>query len=167
MERMIKAPKLATADVCDALGNAAQMVALPFCDFGLRLDFAGPIGTLKTIDDNSHVRTFLEEKGEGRVLVIDGAASMRTALVGGDLAALAAKNGWAGLIVNGCVRDRHELISEDIGIKALRACPRKSIKRDCGEMNVPISLGGVIIEPGFWAIAAADGVVITQDLPSL
>lgn len=167
MQRTIKVPKLATADVCDALGDAAQVVALPFRDFGLRLDFAGPVSTLKTIDDNTHVRTFLEEKGEGRVLIIDGAASMRTALVGGNLAALAAKNGWAGIIVNGCVRDQHELMGEDIGIKALAACPRKSVKRDQGDMNVPVSFGGVVIETGYWVIADADGVVVTKDLPSL
>ncbi len=166
-ERTKKLPKLATADVCDALGNAVEVIALPLRDFGMRLDFAGPISTLKTLDDNTHVRSLLEKKGEGRVLVIDGAASMRTALVGGNLAALAYQNGWAGIIVNGCVRDQHELINEDIGIKALGTCPRKSIKQEKGDVNVPVSFGNVMIEPGFWAIADGDGVVISRELPSL
>ncbi|UTW55158.1 ribonuclease E activity regulator RraA [Kordiimonas sp. SCSIO 12610] len=165
--RTAKIPKLATADVCDASGRAVDVIALPWRDYGKRLDFAGPVSTLKTIDDNTHVRTLLEEQGEGRVLIIDGAGSMRSALVGGNLAALASQNGWAGIIVNGCVRDIHELIDEDIGIKALATCPRKSIKNNQGDINIPISIGGVIVKPGFWIIADGDGVVVSPELPSL
>ena len=165
--RAEKTPKLATADVCDALGNAIDVIALPFRDYGRRLDFAGPVSTLKTRDDNTFVRSLLEEKGEGRVLVIDGGSSMRTALVGGNLAALASQNGWAGIIVNGCVRDQHELIREDIGIKALATCPRKSTKMETGEVNIPVSVAGTIIEPGFWVIADGDGVLVSKELPSL
>jgi regulator of ribonuclease activity A len=165
--RAEKLPKLATADVCDALGDAIDVIALPFRDYGRRLDFAGPVSTLKTLDDNTFVRSLLEEQGEGRVLVIDGGGSMRTALVGGNLAALAARNGWAGIIVNGCIRDQHELIKEDIGVKALATCPRKSTKMETGETNIPVSLAGTIIEPGFWVIADSDGVLISRELPSL
>jgi len=163
----IVTPKLATADVCDAIGRAVSVLPVDFQDFGGRVDFAGPAVTLRTLDDNTKVRALLEGKGEGRVLVVDGDASTRVALLGGNLAALAAKNGWAGVVIYGCVRDRHELIAEDVGIKALRSCPRKSEKLDRGDVNVEIAISGVPIHPGDWVIADADGVVIAKELPSL
>ncbi|TNE61734.1 MAG: ribonuclease E inhibitor RraA [Alphaproteobacteria bacterium] len=163
----ILAPALATADVCDALGKKVAVLPVDFLDFGGVSDFAGPAVTLQTLDDNTKVKALLETRGEGRVLVVDGNASQRVALVGGNLAALAAKNGWAGLVVYGRVRDRHELVREDIGIKALGSCPRKSEKLDRGDVNVEIAIGGVTIHPGDWVIADADGVVVSRELPSL
>lgn len=160
-------PKLATADVCDAKGRAVSVIPVDFKDYGGRVDFAGPATTLRTLDDNTKVRALLETKGEGRVLVVDGEGSRRSALLGGNLAALAAKNGWAGVVINGRVRDRHELLQEDVGIKALGACPRKSEKLDRGDVDVQIAIGGVTIHPGDWVIADADGVVIAKELPSL
>lgn len=162
----IPAPKLATADVCDAVGDAA-FVSVVFQDYGGRCDFAGPAVTVRTLDDNSKVKELLASAGEGRVLVVDGCGSRRAALMGGNLAMDAAKNGWAGVVINGCVRDRHELCREDVGIKALGTCPRKTDKLDRGEINVDIAIGGVAIHPGDWIIADADGVVVTHELPSL
>lgn len=163
----IVTPKLATADVCDAMGKAVSVLPVDFSDFGGTVDFAGPAVTLRTLDDNTKVRALLEGKGEGRVLVVDGDGSGRTALMGGNLAALAAKNGWAGVVIFGSVRDRHELASEDVGIKALGSCPRKSEKLDRGDVGVEIAISGVPIHPGDWIIADADGVVVAKELPSL
>lgn len=163
----IVTPKLATADVCDAKGKAVAVLPVDFRDFGGRVDFAGPAVTLRTLDDNTKVRALLESKGEGRVLVVDGDASNRVALLGGNLAAMAAKNGWAGVVIYGQVRDRHELVREDVGIKALGSCPRKSEKLDRGDIDVEIAISGVPIHPGDWVIADADGVVIARELPSL
>ncbi|MCJ9428397.1 ribonuclease E activity regulator RraA [Kordiimonas marina] len=163
----IVAPALATADVCDALGKKVAVLPVDFQDFGGVSDFAGPAVTLQTLDDNTKVRALLETEGEGRVLIVDGGASDRAALVGGNLAALAAGNGWAGLVVYGRVRDRHELSVEDVGIKALGSCPRKSEKLGRGDVNVEIAIGGVTIHPGDWIIADADGVVVSKELPSL
>ena len=161
------APAVATADVCDAMGTAAQVVPVPFRDFGGRRDFSGPAVSVKTVDDNSRVREQVNMAGHGRVLVVDGAASLRTSLLGGNLAAAAASNGWAGILINGCVRDQHELIAEDIGIKALASCPRKTEKQGIGDVDVPLTLGGICINSGDWITADADGVVVTREKPDI
>lgn len=167
MATKIPTPKLATADVCDAMGKDAQAIPARFQNYGGRLDFAGPAVTVRTLDDNSKVKALLATKGEGRVLVVDGGGSERTALMGGNLAVDAAKNGWAGAVIYGCVRDLHELCLEDVGIKALSSCPRKTEKLDRGEIDEEIAIAGVTIHPGDWIIADADGVVVTRELPSL
>lgn len=164
---LLPVPRLATADVCDAMGDAVQVVVLPFSDYGGRLDFAGPVATVRTLDDNSFVKSMLETPGEDRVLVVDGGGSLRSALVGGNLADLGVKNGWAGILVHGCVRDAHELIAADIGVKALGLYPKKSEKLGRGETGVAVTIGGVIIEPGMWLTADKDGVVVTKSIPSL
>ena len=160
-------PKLATADVCDAVGDAAAFLSARFYDYGARRDFAGPAVTVRTIDDNSKIKELLATAGEGRVLVVDGGGSDRAALMGGNLAKDAAKNGWAGVVIFGRVRDRHELIREDIGIKALGSCPRKPAQKGRGEVNGELAIGGVSIHAGYWIIADADGVVVTHECPSL
>lgn len=163
----IPTPKLATADVCDALGGDVDLLSEDFKSYGGRPDFAGPAVTLRTLDDNSQLKSLVKTAGEGRVIVVDGGGSRRTALLGGNLAADAASNGWAGIIIYGCVRDLHELCLEDIGIMALGTCPRKSQKQDRGELNADVAIGGVLIQPGYWVIADQDGVVISRELPSL
>lgn len=160
-------PKLATADVCDALGDKARVVMLSFRSFGGRPDFAGPAVTLSTYEDNSKLKELLATSGEGRVIVVDGAGSPRVALMGGNLAMMAAQNGWAGVIINGSVRDLHELCAEDVGIFALGSAPRKSEKQDRGMLNTELAFGGVVVRPGDWVVADADGVVVTAELPSL
>lgn len=163
----IPTPKLATADVCDALGDEVQPIPIAFKSFGGRADFAGPAVTLQTLDDNSVLKDLLKTAGEGRVIVVDGAGSTRTALMGGNLAADAASNGWAGILIYGCVRDLHELVAEDVGIMALGSCPRKSEKQGRGALDAVLAIGGVVIKPGYWIIADQDGVVVSHELPSL
>ncbi len=167
MAAAIPAPKMPTCDVCDALGDKVAFVPLQFQDYGGNGDFAGPAVTLKTLDDNTKVRAILETAGEGRVLVVDGAASTRAALMGGNLAVLAAQNGWAGVVINGYVRDQHELAQEAVGIKALGSCPRKTEKLGRGEEGVELAIAGVIIRPGDWIIADFDGVVVSPEKPQL
>ena len=117
----------ATTDLCD--DHADLQVCEPiFLDFGGAIAFAGPIKTLKVFEDNALVRSTLEQPGRGQVLVVDGGGSMRCALVGGNIGALAEKNDWAGVVVNGCVRDSEELAEQEVGIKALATHPRKSEK---------------------------------------
>jgi regulator of ribonuclease activity A len=94
------------------------------------------------------------------VLVIDGGGSRRCALVGGNLGQLAEKNGWAGIVVDGCIRDSEEINACQIGVRALATHPRKSTKKGVGERNVGISIAGVRVEPGNWIYADADGVLV-------
>jgi regulator of ribonuclease activity A len=150
----------ATTDLCDEHGDAVRVVAPLFRDFGGRLRFSGKIVTVKVHEDNVLVRAALDEPGEGRVLVVDGGGSQRCALLGDMLAALGHKNGWAGIVVFGSIRDSEAIRAIDIGVKALGTHPRKSAKKGFGERDVPVTFGGVTLSPGEWLAADADGIVV-------
>jgi regulator of ribonuclease activity A len=156
----------ATADLCDAHGDAARVLAMPLRGFGGRRRFAGIISTLKLHEENALVRAALATPGEGRVLVIDGGGSTRSALVGDQLASLALENGWAGIVVHGAIRDAEAIGGLDLGLQALATCPRKSAKKGWGERDVPVTFGGVTFAPGEWLAADADGVVVLPRPPA-
>ena len=150
-----------TADLCDAHEGKLAVVAPMFASYGGRSAFGGPITTLKLFEDNSLVRKVLEGPGAGRVLVIDGGASMRCALVGDQLAELAVNNGWAGILVYGCIRDSKAIGEMDLGVFALGTHPRKTVKRNIGEIDLAVSFGGVSFHPGDYVYADEDGVVVS------
>lgn len=155
----------ATCDLCDAnedmLADGSLAVLPPvFRQFGKLTAFAGPAVTLKVFEDNTLVRSALEQPGAGQVLVVDGDGSLRCALLGGNLAQLAERNGWAGVIVDGCVRDAVEINVCNIGVRALATHPKKSAKQGAGAMNTKVSIAGVAVEPGDWMYADADGVLV-------
>ena len=150
----------ATADLSDQHPDDTTLAAPGFRNYGQRLAFAGPIATVRCFEDNSKVREALEEDGRGRVLVVDGGASMRCALLGDVLAALAAKNGWNGVIVNGCIRDSAAVGETDIGVKALDTHPRKSVKRGAGEREVPLRFADADFVPGHWLCSDPDGILL-------
>jgi len=153
---------LATTDLSDAHPEA-QVCDPDFGDFGGRLAFHGPIKTLKVFEDNAAVRAALETPGKGRVLVVDGGGSMRCALVGGQLGVLGVKNGWSGIVVNGCVRDAEELAAQDLGIKALALHPRKSEKGlHTAHADRVLRFAGATFKPGAWLYADADGIVVSE-----
>lgn len=157
------APKaIATTDISDAHPDA-QVAEPVFNDFGGRFSFHGPIKTLKVFEDNAQVRALLETPGKGQVLVVDGGGSPRCALVGGNLGVLGVKNGWAGIVVYGYVRDSEELSEQDIGIKALGTHPRKSEKGlHTGHVDRVVEFAGVRFVPGAWLYADADGIVVAE-----
>lgn len=149
-----------TTDISDHHGDRVQIVDPIFRAYGGRAQFAGPIATLKVFEDNSLVRSALETQGHGRVLVIDGGGSLRCALVGGQLGELAVQNGWSGIVVWGCVRDSGELNTQDVGIRALAAHPRKSVKRGEGCRDLVLHFAGASFTPGHWLYADEDGIVL-------
>lgn len=153
-----------TTDLCDAHSEVLQIADPLFRDFGGRLAFHGPIVTLKLFEDNSLVRNALEQAGDGRVLIVDGGGSLRCALLGDQLAALGQRNGWAGVVVYGCVRDTAELAVTDLGVKALAACPLKSRKRGQGERDVPVRFAGVTFRSGHYLYADGDGVIVAEQI---
>jgi regulator of ribonuclease activity A len=157
-----------TCDLCDAHERNPALRVLPpvFRAFGGALSFHGTAATLQCFEDNSLVRSTLEEAGQGRVLVVDGGGSLRCALVGGTLAAIGAKNGWAGIVVDGCVRDEAEMAALPIGVRALALHPLRSEKRGQGRRDVTVRLQGVTIQPGEWVAADADGVIVLDKAPS-
>lgn len=151
-----------TADLCDEYGDQVRVLAPALRDYGGVPAFSGPVTTLRVLDDNALVRAVLETPGDGRVLVIDGQASMRSALVGGNLGKLAEKNGWAGIVVWGTVRDSTELGACRIGLRALATQPRKSAKAGAGERDLEVVVAGVTVRPGDWLVADADGVIVAS-----
>lgn len=157
----------ATTDICDdhpQLLDDGRLAVLPpvLRHFGRQVRFCGRVTTLKVFEDNALVRATLEAPGNGNVLVIDGGGSLRRALVGGQLALLAQDNGWAGIIVDGCVRDTDEINACEIGVRALAAHPQKSSKKGAGERNARVVVCGVAVNPGDWIYADADGVLVAQ-----
>ncbi|CAK9148934.1 unnamed protein product [Ilex paraguariensis] len=158
---------LATAEVCDtnaaALASGDLRVLEPiFQIYGQCRAFSGPIATLKVFEDNVLVRELLETRGEGRVLVIDGGGSKRCALVGGNLGQLAQNMGWAGIVLNGCIRDVDEINGCDIGVRALASHPLKSNRKGMGERHIPIHVGGTLIRDGEWLYADSDGILVSK-----
>jgi regulator of ribonuclease activity A len=149
-----------TADLVDDIGPDVQSCDVQFRQFGGRTQFAGPISTVRCLQDNALLKSVLSRPGEGGVLVIDGEGSLHTALVGDVIAELARSNGWAGLVVHGAVRDAAALRELDLGIKALGTNPRKSNKTGAGERDVAVSFGGVTFVPGDIAYSDDDGIVV-------
>lgn len=149
-----------TADLVDDIGPDVRSCDLQFRQFGGRAEFAGPISTVRCFQDNALLKSVLSQPGAGGVLVIDGAGSLHTALVGDVIAELARSNGWAGLVVHGAVRDSVTLRGIDIGIKALGTNPRKSTKTGAGERDVDVTVGGVTFVPGEVLYSEDDGIVV-------
>jgi regulator of ribonuclease activity A len=153
---------LATTDLCD-LHPEVQVCEPVFADFGRKRVFHGPIRTLKVFEDNALLRSTLETPGEGRVVVVDGGGSLRCALLGGQLGRLAVANGWAGVVIHGCVRDAIELARCDVGVKALATHPRKSDKGlHGGRLDLQVRFAGVTFHPGAWLYADGDGIVVSE-----
>jgi len=155
---------LSTCDLCDEHRNdpAERFRVLPpiFRDFGGRMRFHGSVATLQCFEDNTSVREAVQSPGQGRVLVVDGGGSLRRALLGGNLAAAAEKNGWAGVVIHGAVRDVEEMARCQIGIRALGLVPIATDKRHAGLVDVSIQLGGAWVHPGEWLGADEDGIVV-------
>jgi regulator of ribonuclease activity A len=163
----------ATCDLCDAYKNDStgefRVLAPVFRDFGQVRKFSGPVETVKCFEDNTLVKAAVDSLGyvdtpEGRVakvLVVDGGGSLRKALLGGNLGAAAARNGWAGVVIDGCVRDTAELATQAVGIRALAAMPMPTEKRNQGQANVAVQVQDVWIRPGDWLYADEDGIVVS------
>ena len=154
----------ATCDLCDRhrddRSGAFRVLPPVLRSFGARVRFAGPVVTVKCFEDNTAVKAAVESPGLGRVLVVDGGGSLRRALLGGSLAAAAARNGWAGVVIDGCVRDVAELHACDVGIRALAAMPMPTERRGEGQRDIPVLVQGVPIRPGEWLYADDDGIVV-------
>ena len=162
----------ATCDLCDVYKSdfSGEFRVLPpvFRDFGQIRKFSGPVVTVKCFEDNTLVKAAVDSPGfletpqgrVGQVLVVDGGGSLRHALLGGNLGAAAARNGWAGVVIDGCVRDTAELATHAVGIRALAAMPLPTEKRNQGQADVAVQVQGVRIRPGDWLYADEDGIVV-------
>ncbi|MET8911792.1 ribonuclease E activity regulator RraA [Micromonospora sp. NPDC004551] len=149
-----------TADLYDRHGDALGSCDTQLRQFGGVRAFGGRAVTVRCFQDNALIKSIVAEPGEGRVLVVDGGGSLHTALMGDLIAGTAAENGWAGVVINGAVRDAVALGALPIGIKALGTNPRKSAKTGAGERDVPVSFGNCVFPPGAEVHSDDDGVVV-------
>jgi len=150
----------ATCDLYDEHEDIAQAMGSPLADFGGKAEFSGTVVTVRCFEDNSLVKHLAGQPGAGKVLVVDGGGSLRCALMGDLIAQAACDNGWEGAVIFGAVRDRQILAGIDLGIKALGATPRKSVRRGAGDQDVVLEVGGLTIEPGARIFADADGILV-------
>lgn len=153
---------IATADLCDT--HPTDVTALPVVwrRFGGRVSFHGPVHPLKVFEDNALVRSALETPGDGRVLLVDGGGSLRAALVGDQLATLAIRNQWAGIVVHGAIRDSAAIDAMPIGVHALGTCPVKSQRRGMGVQCDAVDIAGVQVQKGDYLYADADGILVAK-----
>ena len=151
-----------TADLVDEYSNVLRCCETQFRDYGGRQRFHGPVRTLRIFEDNALLKQALMEPGAGAVLVVDGSGSLRCSLLGDYLAGLGARNGWAGLVVWGAVRDTAALRGLDFGLKALGSNPWRSRKTGAGMRDIPVRFGGVEFRPGDWLYGDEDGLVVSE-----
>ncbi|MEV6037075.1 ribonuclease E activity regulator RraA [Nonomuraea sp. NPDC052116] len=150
-----------TADLYDERGDQLDSCDLQLRQYGGRRAFSGPVVTVRCHEDNVLLKSVLSEPGEGRVLVVDGGGSLHTAVMGDVIAGMAVANGWAGVVINGAVRDVAALRELDLGVKALGSNPRKSAKVGGGERDVPVTFGGATFRPGADLFSDDDGILVT------
>lgn len=152
---------IVTPDICDDHPEV-QVVEPGFQNFGGIDAFGGEVVTVKCFEDNSVVKEQVGKPGNGRVMVVDGGGSRRAALLGDMLAEKAADNGWAGLIIYGCIRDVDVIRKTRLGVQALGTHPRKTDKKGIGDLDVPVTFGGVTFKPGQYVYADNNGIVVSE-----
>ncbi|WP_231757412.1 ribonuclease E activity regulator RraA [Microbulbifer elongatus] len=152
---------LSTPDLCDAHPELVQVVEPMFINYGGREAFGGAIATIKCFEDNSLVRERVAEEGAGRVLVVDAGGSMRRACLGDMLAEKAAEDGWAGILMYGCIRDVDVISGLELGVQALGSHPMKTEKKGIGERDIAVTFGGVTFKPGEYLYADNNGVIVS------
>lgn len=153
---------LSTADLYDERGDELQSLSTQMLNLGGRAQFSGPVRTVRCYRDNALLKSVLSTPGDGAVLVIDGGGALESALVGDIIAGLGVENDWAGIVVNGVIRDRVAIGGLPIGLKALGTNPQKSSKTGAGEADIVVSFGGVSFRPGALLFSDEDGILVEQ-----
>lgn len=151
-----------TADLVDEHDALVRLCELPFRRFGRVGSFWGPIATVQCFEDNALLKSVLQGPGHGRVMVVDGGGSTRRALVGDQMAAILRASGWAGILINGAVRDCAEIDGMEVGVFCLGTSPKRGAKAGAGRAEVPVSFGGVDFRPGQYVYCDADGVLVSD-----
>ncbi|MDP2561691.1 putative 4-hydroxy-4-methyl-2-oxoglutarate aldolase [Psychrobium sp. 1_MG-2023] len=149
-------------DLCDEFPEQVRVLHPVFTSYGAKSIFSGEVVTVKCFEDNSVVKSLVNQPGKGRVIVVDGGGSVRKALLGDMLAQAAADNGWAGLVINGAIRDAGTIATINIGVQALNTIPVKTEKLGAGNQDVDIEFAGQVIKPGSYIYADLNGVLVTD-----
>jgi len=156
------ASEATTSDLADLIGDGVRSCDTPLRNFGGRACFTGRVRTIRCHDDNALLQQTVRQDGTGTVLVVDGAGSHHTALIGDMYAQLAQRNGWEGIVINGVIRDVRAVGTVDLGVKALGSNPRKSNKAGLGDIDVPVSFGGITFNPGETLYSDEDGIIVVD-----
>ena len=151
---------MTTSELWDENRHTAIVCETQFRQYGGVRAFSGEIATVSCLEDNVLFKQRVSEPGNGRVLVVDGSGSMRCALAGDNVVGAALENGWAGVVINGCVRDVDALAQLPIGVKALGSCPRPSGKTGAGAIDVPVVFGAATFTPGAMLYSDEDGILV-------
>jgi regulator of ribonuclease activity A len=151
-----------TADLCDAHEGKLQVVNSGLHNYGASTRFYGELVTVKALGDFSRVREQVNLAGKGKVLVIDNDGGMQVAMLGDLLAAAAVKNGWQGVVINGCVRDSADIASMNLGVKALGCIPARGKRAEQGDVNVALEFLGAEFRPGEFLYSDEDGILLSQ-----
>jgi regulator of ribonuclease activity A len=149
-----------TSDLYDEHGQRAGVCLVQFRQFGGVQAFSGAVSTVRCYEDNVLLKQQISTPGAGRVLVVDAGGSLRCALVGDTIAGIGVEQGWAGIVLHGCVRDVAQLRRLPIGLKALGTNPRPSSKRGEGQIDVPVTFGELTFRPGAMLHSDEDGIVV-------
>jgi regulator of ribonuclease activity A len=149
-----------TTDLCDEFAGQVQVAQPVFISYGGRKQFAGPAVTIKCFEDNSRVKEAVGQPGNGQVLVVDAGGSKRCAMLGDLLAKQATDNGWAGVVMHGCIRDSADIAGFDLGVIALGTIPLKSDRKNEGQRDVIVELAGVRVKLGDWVYVDEDGMIV-------
>lgn len=152
-----------TCDLCDANPDKVRVVESMFHNYGGRSIFSGQIVTVKCFEDNTVVKELVGQPGKGKVMVVDGGGSKRCALLGDMLAAQAAENDWEGIIIFGAIRDVDEIRNTKLGVQALGTIPLKSNRQGRGDLNIPVTFGGVNFREGDYVYADNNGIVVAAE----
>lgn len=152
-----------TSALCDTYIDMVDVVEPIFANYGGRSSFGGKVSTVKCFEDNALIREMLEEPGEGRVLLVDGGGSLRRALIDADIAELAMRNNWEGLVINGAVREVDALEELELGICALATIPVGAEDKGVGETEVPVNFAGVTFLPEDWLYADSTGIILSPE----
>lgn len=155
--------KFVTPDLCDTYPELVQAAEPGFANYGGLDSFGGEIVTVKCFEDNSKVKQLVDEPGQGKVMVVDAGGSFRCAMLGDMLAEKAVKNGWAGIIMYGCVRDVDVLAELELGVQALGSHPMKSLKKDIGEVGLDVTFHGVTFKAGEYVYADNNGIITSPE----
>ncbi len=151
-----------TADICDKYKNEVQVLEPILKSFGGVSMCHGKIYTIELFEDNTDlVKLLRDEKGDGRVCVVDVKGDY-CAVVGETLMGFAYENGWAGIVINGYVRDTHQTSIIPVGLFALGTYPYKSEKKANSNRDIELKFGGVSFRAGHILYADNDGIIVKK-----
>lgn len=159
--------RFSTSDICDKLGSEARVPRAEFRHFGKTRKFSGVVKTVRINTDNREVVRALQENGTGKVLVVSADDKSYSAIVGDRLAQIAISNSWAGLVIDGAIRDVEELNNFEIAVLAKSVFPVRGEQNGGGEIGCPLNIDGAEIFDGDFCYADQDGVVFCKDRISI